>query len=57
MFVNRRSDSVQVARGEAVITRERDGVQPELAGSVLSFRMHVRRLVAVEAEEEQSLRS
>ena len=41
---------------EAVATSQLDRLEPELAGVVLSFDVHVRRLIAVEAGEEDPIR-
>ena len=49
------SDAVPLCGIETVVPGERDRPQPELAGHPFSLDMHVGRLVAVEALEEESL--
>jgi len=46
------ANHIQLSRSEAVATGQLDRFEPELARAVLSLDVHVLRLIAVEAGEE-----
>src|SRR5438094_8755944 len=54
-LMSRRRIDVQLSGAEAVATSQLDRLEPELAGAVLSLDVHVRRLIAVEAGEEEPI--
>jgi hypothetical protein len=56
MCVDEPANDIQFSSAEAVAASYLDRFDPELAGAVLSFDVHVCRLVAVEAGEENSVR-
>jgi hypothetical protein len=50
------ANHVQFVGAEAVTPRQLDRFEPELAGAAPSLDVHVRRFIAVEAREEESIR-
>jgi hypothetical protein len=56
MGTDQTPDGIQFPSAETVAASEFDRLQPELAGAPLSLDVHVCRLVAVEAGEEESVR-
>jgi len=50
------ANQVQLSGAEAMVAGKLKRLEPELAGLVLPFHMNVRRLVAVEAREEEPIR-
>src|SRR3990172_12159039 len=56
MGVDGPANHVQLSGVEAVATGQLDRFEPELARTVLSLDVHVRRLIAVEAGEEDPVR-
>jgi hypothetical protein len=57
VLVNQSSDSVQIPRREPTTAGELHRLKPEFAGCVVPFDVDVWRLVAVEAEEEEPVRT
>ncbi len=49
------ANQVQLSRPEPVVTGKVEGFKPEFAGHVLPLDVNVRRLIAVEACEEESI--
>jgi hypothetical protein len=56
MGVDEPANDIQLSSAEAVAASQLDRFEPKLAGAVLSLDVHVRRLVAVEAGEENPVR-
>jgi hypothetical protein len=56
MGVDDPANHIQLSGVEAVATGQLDRFEPELARAVLSLDVHVRRLIAVEAGEENPVR-
>jgi hypothetical protein len=56
MGVDDPANDIQLSGAEAVAASQFDRFEPELAGAVLSLDVHVRRLIAVEAGEEDPVR-
>jgi len=56
MGVDDPTNHIQFSGVEAVATGQFDRFEPELARAVLSLDVHVRRLIAVEAGEEDPVR-
>ncbi len=57
MRVDNTSNHIQFAGPEAMVSCETERLKPELAGHILALDMHMRRLVTVEAREEDPIRS
>src|SRR5713101_735245 len=56
MDVDDPANDIQLSGVEAVATGQFDRFEPKLAGAVLSLDVHVRRLITVEAGEEDPVR-
>jgi hypothetical protein len=55
VVANQTTDAVHLVRVEAVIARERQGLDPELAGRLVALSVIMHRLAAIEAVEEQTV--
>ena len=56
MGVDDPANDIQLSGAEAVSPGKPKRLEPEFAGSVLTLRMNVRWLIAVEAREEEPIR-
>lgn len=50
------TNGIQLSSAKTVAACQLDRIEPKLAGAVLSLDVHVRRLVTVEAGEEEPIR-
>jgi hypothetical protein len=50
-------DAIQFLRGEAVVVRQGDGIEPELANAAIPTDVDMPRLVAVETLEKEAVRA
>ena len=57
MGVDNSTNQIQLSGPEAVVTGKAKRLKPEFTGHVLPLYVNVRWLIAVEAREEESIRS
>src|SRR6185436_20788718 len=57
MRLDEAPNHVQLMGAEAVVARKTKRIEPELAGLVLALHVNVRRLIAIEAREEEPVRA
>jgi hypothetical protein len=50
------ANHIQLSGSETVIPGQPKRIEPEFAGAILALHMNVRRLIAVEAREEEPIR-
>ena len=56
MEIDYSANHIQLSGSESVIPGQPKRIEPEFAGAILALHMNVRRLIAVEAREEEPIR-